>query len=55
MRRVSTRPTMLSWLANGMSRSEIVDDFPKLTDDDITACLQYAADRERQSITIKVL
>ena len=38
-----------------MSRTEIVEDFPELTDDDITACLQFAADRERQSVTIKVL
>jgi uncharacterized protein (DUF433 family) len=34
---------------------EIVEDFPELTDDDITACLQYAADRERQLYTIKTL
>jgi uncharacterized protein (DUF433 family) len=46
---------VLSWLADGMSRTEIVEDFPKLTDDDITACLQFAADRERQSVTIKAL
>ena len=46
---------VLSWLADGMSRTEIIEDFPELTDDDITACLQFAADRERQSITIKAL
>jgi len=28
---------VLSWLADGMSRTEIVEDFPELTDDDITA------------------
>jgi len=38
-----------------MSRAEIVDDFPELTDDDITACLLFAADREHQSVTIKTL
>ncbi|MFA5983952.1 MAG: DUF433 domain-containing protein [Methylococcaceae bacterium] len=43
------------WMANGMSQTEIVEYFPELTDDDITACLQYAADRERQSFTIKTL
>ena len=32
---------VLSWLAEGMSRTEIVEDFPELTDDDITACLNY--------------
>jgi uncharacterized protein (DUF433 family) len=42
-------------LADGMSRSEIIKDFPELTDDDITACLQFAADREHQSLTIKAL
>ena len=46
---------VLSWLANGMSRTEIVVDFPEITDDDITACLQFAADRERQSVTLKTL
>ncbi len=44
---------VLSWLANGMSRTEIVEDFPELTDDDITACLLFAADREHQLVTIK--
>lgn len=44
---------VLSWLADGMSRQEIIDDFPELNDDDITACLQFAADRERHSVTIK--
>lgn len=46
---------VLSWLADGMSRAEIVDDFPELTDEDITACLHFAADREHQSVTIKAL
>ena len=46
---------VLSWLAEGMSRDEIVDDFPELNNDDITACLLFAADRERRSITIKAL
>lgn len=44
---------VLSWLAAGMSRQEIIDDFPELNDDDITACLQFAADRERRSRVIK--
>lgn len=34
---------VLFWLADGMSRAEIVEDFPELMDDDITACLQFAA------------
>lgn len=46
---------VLSWLANGMSHEEIIDDFPELTNDDITACLQFAAEREHRSVTIKAL
>ena len=41
---------VLSWLASGMSNEEILSDFPELTRDDITACLQYAADREQKLI-----
>ena len=40
---------VLGWLSVGMSRSEILDDFPELTDADIQAALAYAADRERRS------
>ncbi len=39
---------VLSYLAAGMSQREILDDFPYLTEEDIRACLSYAADRERQ-------
>ena len=38
---------VLGYLAAGMSRQEIVADFPKLTDEDITACLAYAAESEK--------
>jgi uncharacterized protein (DUF433 family) len=37
---------VLSYLAAGMSYQEILSDFPYLTEDDIQACLSYAADRE---------
>jgi uncharacterized protein (DUF433 family) len=37
---------VLNWLASGMTRENILDDFPELTNDDITAALKYAADRE---------
>lgn len=37
---------VLSWLASGMTIPEILEDFPELTDKDIYACLQFAADRE---------
>lgn len=43
---------VLTWLAKGMSLEEIIDDFPELTGDDVTACLLFAADRERHSVTI---
>ncbi|PHQ28153.1 DUF433 domain-containing protein [Leeuwenhoekiella nanhaiensis] len=39
---------VLNWLANGMSREEILDDFPELSEDNITACLLFAANRERR-------
>jgi uncharacterized protein (DUF433 family) len=42
---------VLGWLAAGMSHSEIIADFPELTENDILATLAYAADRERRSIT----
>ena len=34
---------VLGWLAAGMSHEEIIDDFPELTEEDIRACLEYAA------------
>lgn len=39
---------VLSWLANGMSHKEILEDFPELTEKDILACLSFAADREHR-------
>nr|WP_208492023.1 DUF433 domain-containing protein [aff. Roholtiella sp. LEGE 12411] len=43
---------VLSYLASGMTYKEVLDDFPYLTQEDILACLSYAADRERQMLTI---
>ena len=37
---------VLNWLANGMSKEEITQDFPELTVDQVNACLHYAASRE---------
>ncbi len=31
-----------------MTYEEVLDDFPYLTQEEILACLSYAADRERQ-------
>jgi uncharacterized protein (DUF433 family) len=39
---------VLEYLASGMTRADILREFPYLTDEDITACLAYAADRERK-------
>ena len=42
---------VLSWLAAGMTHQAIIADYPELTEDDILACLAYAADRERRILT----
>jgi uncharacterized protein (DUF433 family) len=42
---------VLGWLAAGMSHQDIITDYPELTEDDIRACLAYAADRERRLLT----
>jgi uncharacterized protein (DUF433 family) len=39
---------VLENLASGMSHEDILREFPYLTDEDIRACLAYAADRERK-------
>lgn len=36
---------ILGWLASGMTREDILNDFPELTEEDIQAVLSYAADR----------
>lgn len=43
---------VLGWLASGISETEILDDYPELAQDDIRACLAFAADRERRLSTI---
>ena len=37
---------VLGWLASGMKTAEILEDFPELTEADIQACLQFAAQRQ---------
>lgn len=39
---------VLDYLAAGMTKDEILADFPDLTESDIRACLAYAADAERR-------
>jgi uncharacterized protein (DUF433 family) len=41
---------VLSYLAAGMTHEQVLADFPYLTEEDIRACLSYAADRERQTL-----
>lgn len=43
---------VLSYLAAGMTTAEIVEDFPDLTEQDIQACLSFAADRERTVVIV---
>ena len=43
-----TLSDILEYLASGMSKEEILADFPDLTADDISAALLFAAERERR-------
>jgi len=45
---------ILNMLASGMSYDEILEDFPKLTKEDILATLRFVADRERQTEVVKI-
>lgn len=44
---------VLSWLAEGITQTEIIEDFPELNATDISACLGFAADREHNLSSIK--
>jgi uncharacterized protein (DUF433 family) len=44
---------VLEYLASGMSQQEILADFPYLTQDDILACLSFAAKRERFMLAVQ--
>lgn len=39
---------VLSWFANGMTIEDIKEDFPELTNEQIRACLAFAADKEHK-------
>ena len=39
---------VFEWLAAGMTQDEILEDYPELTLEDIQACFQFAADREKR-------
>ncbi|WP_445300493.1 DUF433 domain-containing protein [Microcoleus sp. BROC3] len=49
-RMVITVYDVQSWLASGMSITEIIDDFPELTETDIRACLEFVADRDHRLV-----
>jgi len=39
---------ILNMLADGMSKEEIMSDFPEIEERDILACLSFAADKEHK-------
>ena len=39
---------VLEYMASEMTEAEILEDFPDLTQEDLKACIAYAADRERR-------
>jgi uncharacterized protein (DUF433 family) len=43
---------VLGYLAAGMSEDELLAEFTQLAREDIRACLAYAAERERRSVTL---
>ena len=43
---------VLDYLASGMCVREILDDFPYLAEEDVRACLAFAADRERRLMSL---
>jgi len=43
---------VLDYLAGGASVEQLLTEFPDLTQEDVRACLSYAADRERQILAV---
>lgn len=43
---------VLEYLASGISEAKILEDFPYLTHEDISACLAFAADREKSLLVV---
>jgi uncharacterized protein (DUF433 family) len=44
---------VLEYLASGMTQEEVLADFPYLTQEDILACLSYAAYREKRLMVVE--
>jgi len=36
---------VLNWMASGMTKQEVIEDYPELSIEVLNACLSYAADR----------
>ncbi len=43
---------VLGYLAGGMVQAQLLAEFPQLTADDVRACLAYAAERERRTLSL---
>lgn len=43
---------VLGYLAGGTSEDQLLAQFPQLCGDDIRACLAYAAERERRTLSV---
>lgn len=43
---------ILEYLASGMTVAEVLADFSELTEEDVRACLAFAADREKGTMII---
>ena len=39
---------VLGWLVRGMSHAEIFEDFPEVTEEQVRACLRYAASGQQR-------
>jgi len=41
---------VLSWLSSGLSRNDIISDYPELSENQINACLSFAAKKEQRHL-----
>ena len=46
---------VLEYLAAGMTHDEILEDFPNLTEEDIRACLAFAADMGKRVTVLQTV
>ncbi len=43
---------VINWLSNGMTKIDIIKDFPELDENMIEACLAFAVNREGKTIIV---